>query len=132
MTDSQISTAINTALIIVGSYHLPASVAMGAIVGASLFILTREQHSIISKAWLFAVSFLSGIFGGNGAAEIVNWAIPSAIPLHLNEFTGAALFSALIVVVCTRLINLAETGRISFGRFGCKPEAAPSKEEANE
>lgn len=113
MTEQKTTTAINAALIIIGSYHLPATVAFGAIVGASLFILSQQSYSTLSKAWLFAVSFLSGVFGGDGAAGIINWLLPKAVPLHINEFTGAALFSALVVVAVQRLIMLVAHGHIT-------------------
>lgn len=92
------TTLINTAVIVIGSYHLPASVAVGALVGSSLFILSRQGYSAFSKAWLFAISYLSGLFGGSGAADIVNWFLPERAPLLLNEFTGAAVASAFVVV----------------------------------
>lgn len=43
MQDKQ-TAVINTAVIVIGSYHLPASVAIGALVGASLFILGRQGY----------------------------------------------------------------------------------------
>ena len=58
------TTAVNAAVIIMGGYSLPASVAFGALVGASLFVLRPNHYKPIHKAWLFDVSFFSGIFGG--------------------------------------------------------------------
>ena len=57
VNETKATTAINAAVIVIGSYHLPASVAFGAAVGASLFILSQNQPSPLAKAWLFAVSF---------------------------------------------------------------------------
>ena len=53
------TTAVNAAVIIMGGYSLPASVAFGALVGASLFVLRPNHYKPIHKAWLFAVSFFS-------------------------------------------------------------------------
>lgn len=99
MTNSDKTTAaLNTAIIIIGSYHLPASVAVGALVGASLFILNKRSYSILSKIWLFAISYLSGLFGGEDVADFINWFFPDKSPLDINDFTGAAMVSALVVV----------------------------------
>nr|WP_314269792.1 putative holin [uncultured Kingella sp.] len=97
--DNQSTTAINTAVIVIGSYHLPASVAVGALVGASLFILSRREYSRLSKAWLFAISYLSGLFGGDDTADFINWFFPDKSPIDINPFTGAAVASAFVVVV---------------------------------
>lgn len=93
------TTLINVAVIVIGSYHLPASVAFGALVGASLFILSKQGYAPLPKAWLFAVSFFCGVFGGADAAGIVNWMFPEKIPLHINDFTGAVLASAFAVML---------------------------------
>ncbi|XXQ68935.1 putative holin [Neisseriaceae bacterium B1] len=98
-SNDKTTTAINTAVIIIGSYHLPASVAVGALVGASLFILSRRGYGNLSKAWLFAISYLSGLFGGSDVATLINWSFPDKIPLHINDFTGAAIASAFVVAV---------------------------------
>lgn len=92
------TTLINVAVIVIGSYHLPASVAFGALVGASLFILSRKGYAALSKAWLFALSFFCGVFGGDDAARIVNWLLPERAPLQVNEFTGAVIAAAFTVV----------------------------------
>lgn len=115
VNETKATTAINAAVIVIGSYHMAASVAFGAAVGASLFILSQNQHSPLTKAWLFAVSFFSGIFGGETAAGIFNWVLsiirPDAQPLKFNEFLGAALFSALVVVIVNRLIDFVGTAK---------------------
>lgn len=92
------TTLINVAVIVIGSYHLPASVAFGALVGASLFILSRRGYTAFSKAWLFALSFFCGVFGGNDAARIVNWFLPDRLPLQVNDFTGSVIAAAFAVV----------------------------------
>ncbi|WP_373746205.1 putative holin [Neisseria dentiae] len=108
MPSDKATTAINAAVIIIGSYHVPASVAFGAMAGASLFVLGRKSHSAISKAWLFAVSFCGGLFGHESAEQLLNWVVPGDW-LHINTFTAAAVFSALLVVVLQRIIVIAES-----------------------
>lgn len=93
------TTLINTAVIVIGSYHLPASVAFGALVGASLFVLSKQGYAPLPKAWLFAVSFFCGVFGGADAANLVNWFFPEKMPLRVNDFTGAVMASSFAVVV---------------------------------
>lgn len=91
------TTLINLAVIVIGSYHLPASTAFGALVGASLFILSRRGYGPFSKAWLFAVSFFCGVFGAADAAGLLNWIMPERLPLHVNDFTGAVIAAAFAV-----------------------------------
>lgn len=93
------TTLIQTAVIVFGSYHLPAAVAFGALVGASLFVLSKQGYAPLPKAWLFAVSFFCGVFGGADAAHLVNWFFPEKIPLRVNDFTGAVMASSFAVVV---------------------------------
>lgn len=118
MTEQKTATAINAAMIVIGSYQLPASVAFGSVVGASLFILSQKSHNTLTKAWLFAIAFLSGIFGGVSAKSTANWIVQAVLPegvnIHVNDFLGAALFSALIVVIVQRLIEWAGSLRIGI------------------
>lgn len=95
--DNKQTTLINTAVIIIGSYHLPASVAFGALVGASLFILSRNGYTTLSKAWLFAISYFCGVFGAEDAANVINWILPRDGMLQINDFTGAVIASAFTV-----------------------------------
>lgn len=108
MSHDKTTTAINAAVIVIGSYHVHASVAFGALIGASLFVLSQKAYGAISKAWLFAVSFCGGIFGYDSAEQVLNWAIPGDW-LHINSFTAAAVFSALLVLVLQNLIKLVES-----------------------
>ena len=93
------TTLINVAVIVIGSYHLPASVAFGSLVGASLFILSKQGYAPLPKAWLFAVSFFCGVFGGADAANVMNWIFHEKMPLRVNDFTGAVMSSAFSVVL---------------------------------
>lgn len=114
MTQDKTTTAINTAVIVIGSYHVHASVAFGALIGASLFVLSQKAARPINKAWLFAVSFIGGIFGYDGAEELINWLVPGDT-LHINSFTAAALFSAGLVLGLQRVMRLIEKGRLKEG-----------------
>ena len=99
MQDKQ-TAVINTAVIVIGSYHLPASVAIGALVGASLFILGRQGYPLISKAWLFAVSYFFGIFAGDDAADLLTIILP--FNFQANDFTGSVLAAAFSVFIIQR------------------------------
>lgn len=111
MTQDKTTTAINTAVIVIGSYHVHASVAFGALIGASLFVLSQKAARPINKAWLFAVSFVGGIFGYDGVEELINWLVPGEA-LRINSFTAAALFSAGLVLGLQRVMRLIEKGRL--------------------
>lgn len=104
------TTLINTAVIVIGSYHLPASVAFGALVGASLFVLSKQGYAPLPKAWLFAVSFFCGVFGGADAANLVNWFFPDKMPLKMNDFTGAVVASSFAVVVVQWIYRWLDKG----------------------
>lgn len=116
------TTAVNAAVIVIGSYHVHASVAFGALIGASLFILSETAAAPRNKAWLFAVSFVGGIFGYSDAEEIINWTIPGN-HLHINSFTAAAVVSALLVIVIRRMMRLVANREIPGRRAQTKGDA---------
>ena len=111
MPQDKTTTAVNAAVIIIGSYHVHASVAFGALIGASLFVLSQKAERPINKAWLFAVSFIGGIFGYDGADGLINWLLPGET-LNINSFTAAAIFSAGLVLGLQRVMRLIEKGRL--------------------
>lgn len=121
MLQDKTTTAVNAAVIVIGSYHVHASVAFGALIGASLFILSENAAAPMNKAWLFAVSFIGGIFGYSDAEEIINWAIPGN-RLHINSFT-AAVISALLVIAIRRLMRLVARQEIPGRRAQTKGDA---------
>lgn len=110
------TTAVNAAVIIMGGYSLPASVAFGALVGASLFVLRPNNYKPIHKAWLFAVSFFSGIFGGESMVVFFDWALrwlfrilpADAGALQVNEFMAAAIAAAFIVITIEKIFWLLD------------------------
>lgn len=122
MLQDKTTTAVNAAVIVIGSYHVHASVAFGALIGASLFILSETAAAPMNKAWLFAVSFIGGIFGYSDAEEIINWAIPGN-HLHINSFTAAAVISALLVIVIRRLMRLVARQEIPGRQAQTKGDA---------
>lgn len=121
MLQDKTTTAVNAAVIVIGSYHVHASVAFGALIGASLFIFSETAAAPMNKAWLFAVSFIGGIFGYSDAEEIINWAIPGN-RLHINSFT-AAVISALLVIVIRRLMRLVASREMPGRRAQTKGDA---------
>lgn len=121
-TTTAVNAAVNAAVIVIGSYHVHASVAFGALIGASLFIFSETAAAPMNKAWLFAVSFIGGIFGYSDAEEIINWAIPGN-RLHINSFTAAAVISALLVIVIRRLMRLVASREMPGRRAQTKGDA---------
>ena len=110
------TTAVNAAVIIMGGYSLPASVAFGALVGASLFVLRPNHYKPIHKAWLFAVSFFSGIFGGESMVHFFDWSLrhlfrilpAEATLLQVNEFMAAAIAAAFIFITIEKIFWLLD------------------------
>ena len=110
------TTAVNAAVIIMGGYSLPASVAFGALVGAWLFVLRPNHYKPIHKAWLFAVSFFSGIFGGESMVHFFDWSLrhlfrilpAEATLLQVNEFMAAAIAAAFIVITIEKIFWLLD------------------------
>ena len=110
------TTAVNAAVIIMGGYSLPASVAFGALVGASLFVLRPNHYKPIHKAWLFAVSFFSGIFGGESMVHFFDWSLrhlfrilpAQATLLQVNEFMASAISASFIVITIEKIFWLLD------------------------
>ncbi|MFV2029805.1 putative holin [Neisseria sp. S1] len=113
------TTAVNAAVIIMGGYSLPASVAFGALVGASLFVLRPNNYKPIHKAWLFAVSFFTGIFAGESMVQFLDWVLrwlfrilpADAGALQVNEFMASALAAAFIVITVEKVFWLIDSLR---------------------
>lgn len=118
------TTAVNAAVIIMGGYSLPASVAFGALVGASLFVLRPNNYKPVHKAWLFAVSFFTGIFAGDGMVQFLDWVLrwlfrilpAEAGVLEVNEFMAAALAAAFVVITVEKLFWLFEHIRLPISK----------------
>ena len=106
-TETQ-TVLINTAVIVIGSYHLPVSVAGGALIGASMFIARRQNYPVFYKAWLFMVSFFCGVFGSDTVDGLVAHFLPQHAGLHINGFIGALLASAFAVLLVEYLYSWIE------------------------
>ena len=111
MTDPK-NILINSAMIFVGAYYLPASVLFGALVGASIFIAYRPRISILRRLMLFAVSFVCGVFAGQDAAGIFNRLTPEAV--QIGEFAGAVLAAALSVSAIEAIFWMVEHRSLNF------------------
>ena len=103
------TTLINIAVIVIGSYHLPLSVASGALIGASLFIARKQSYPVFHKACLFMISFFSGVFGYESTDEIINYILPDQLPLHINSFIGALLAAAFAVMLIEKIYAWLDT-----------------------
>lgn len=115
------TTLINTAVIVMGAYHVPVAVAFGAIVGASVFILSSDGYSVLNKAWLFACTFLVGIFAGADAASFINLVKPGFIAFEVSPFAAAALASALSVKGVQTMFWCIDNKTLSFWKKGGTP-----------
>ena len=118
MTDPK-NILINSAMIFVGAYYLPASVLFGALVGASIFIVYRQNISIVRRLMLFAVSFVCGVFAGQDATGIFNRLAPDAV--NIGEFAGAVLAAALSVSAIEALFWMVEHRSLKFFNREPKP-----------
>lgn len=112
MTDQQ-GIFVSSAVFAVGAYCLPASVLFGALVGASIFIMSRQELGIVRKIILFVISLLCGIFAGADLTMIVNKITPQHF--EVGEFSGAALASALSVLIIESLARVVMKKSYSGG-----------------
>lgn len=103
MTDQQ-GIFVSSAVFAIGAYCLPASVLFGALVGASIFIMSRQELGIVRKIVLFVISLLCGIFAGTDLTMAINKMTPQN--LEIGEFSGAALASALSVLIIESLARV--------------------------
>lgn len=110
---------VNSALILLGGYYLPASVLFGALVGASVFIAYRNNIGAARRLLLFAVSFVCGVFAGQDATGIVNRLTPESIVI--GDFVGAVIASALSVYAIEAAFWMAENRTLNFWRREPKP-----------
>lgn len=108
----QKSILVNSAVIALGAYYLPASVLFGALVGASVFITYRQNIGLARRLLLFAVSFVCGVFAGGDATAIFNQITPEKI--RIGDFAGAVLAAALSVYVIEAAFWMVENRSLNF------------------
>lgn len=95
------TASFTTALFIIGGYHFPIAVALGALTGASIFMISARGYTPIQKLALFVVSLVTGFFVAEDINPLVNALLPKFLntQLNLGPFFSAAIAAAVAVTV---------------------------------
>ena len=110
MQTTQESTVISQVIITIGIVHFSLGLAMGALVGASLFILTSQKRAPLLNVVYFTLAFIIGLFGGQslgaGLSKLLRF-LPDT--QFIDEFSGAVLSAALFIVLIELVIKRLQT-----------------------
>ncbi len=110
MQTTQESTAISQVIITIGIVHFSLGLAMGALVGASLFILTSQKRAPLLNVVYFTLAFIIGLFGGQGLGNALAKVIPFLSNINfIDEFSGAVISAALFIFVIELVIKRLQT-----------------------
>lgn len=110
MQTTQESTAISQVIITIGIVHFSLGLAMGALVGASLFILTSQKRAPFLNVVYFTLAFIIGLFGGPSLSNALTKIIPILSSINfIDEFSGAVISAALFIFVIELVIKRLQT-----------------------
>lgn len=99
--------ATTTAAMAAPAFGIDPLIAIGAITGAGIFVMSHDEQSAVKKLALFIGSVACGFLGAKMAADIVSIAIPGSIAI--NQGVGAIIASSVSVRILQRLIRLIDS-----------------------
>ena len=83
---------------------------MGALVGASLFILTSQKRAPFLNVVYFTLAFIIGLFGDPSLGNALTKIIPILSNINfIDEFSGAVISAALFIFVIELVIKRLQT-----------------------
>lgn len=101
------AVAAVTGVTIVGVFsNLDPAVVVGAFAGAAVFVLSSNDLSNFKKVWMFASSFLAGMFSAEFFADVIE-AFLSVLPgkhIEVGDTIGALVGGAVAVRLLMYLI----------------------------
>lgn len=102
------ATSAVTGVTIVGLFsHLDPAIVVGAFAGAAVFVLSSSDLPTIKKAWMFILSFLTGVFSAAFFADVLESLI-SVLPgnhIEVGDTIGAMVGGAVSVRLLMMLIS---------------------------
>lgn len=82
-------------------------VAIGAITGAGIFVMSHDAAGALKKLVLFLGSVACGFLGAKFAADVVALAIPGSV--EINHGVGAVVASSVSVRILQRTIRVIDS-----------------------
>lgn len=110
------SASLTSAILLIGGYQLPLAVLLGALVGASLFMLYAHNPRPRHKWALFAVALTAGLFIADDINPLLNALLPTASPIELGQFLCAAIAALATEKILSRLSRYLDSSRFLKGR----------------
>lgn len=107
------TASLTAAMIAIGGFHFPIAVALGALTGASVFMISAKGYTSVQKIALFFVSLVAGFFIAEDVNPIVNAMLPMSVTLELGGFATAAI-AAAAAVTTLQLMNKLIAGMTTF------------------
>lgn len=99
MQTTQESVLISNVIISIGIINVPLALAMGALVGAGLFILNSKKRPPILNVTYFTIAFVIGLFGGQTLGGVLVKMLPFLQVASIDHFTGALVSAALFITL---------------------------------
>lgn len=100
MQTSQESVLLSNIIITIGVVHFPLALAIGALIGAGLFILNSKQRAPWRNCVYFVFAFTIGLFGGQTMGAALSKILPFIKDTEfIDAFSGALISAALFIGV---------------------------------
>lgn len=96
-----------TATMAAPAFGVDPLIAIGAITGAGIFVMSHDETSALKKLLLFLGSVACGFMGAKIAADLVALVIPGDININLG--VGATVASSVSVRILQRAIRLIDS-----------------------
>lgn len=111
------TVSFTSALIIMGGYQFPVAVALGALTGASIFMISATGYTAIQKLALFIASLMTGFFVAEDINPVVNALLPEFLnaKISLGPFLSAAIAAAVAVTVLQIIPRFIEKAILNGG-----------------
>lgn len=99
--------ATTTAALAAPAFGVDPLIAIGAITGAGIFVMSHDQQGAVKKLALFIGSVACGFLGARLAADLVATLIPGGVAI--NDGVGAIIASSVSVRILQRLIGMLDS-----------------------
>lgn len=111
MQTTQESVLISNVIISIGIINVPLALAMGALVGAGLFILNSKKRPPMLNVVYFTIAFTTGLFGGQPLGNALAKMLPFLQSVSIDHFIGGLISAALFITLFEKALKKIHTNQ---------------------